>query len=227
MRRIRIASGQLRDVHWSPGQHVRLTVTPPTRWLRDPRDARRSYSVWHLDREHGNLDLCVLDHGEGPGAQWAKTAYVGRPVTMSRPEGRLTLREAPYHLFAGDETAAVAFGAMLRALPADAAVHGVLETDAPDGEVPLPRPHRLPWIHRGDDDADAETENARPAAAERTPLVEAVRALRLPRRPGIAYLAGHASDCQAVQRHLLHERGWSRRDIVVKPFWAPGKRGLE
>ncbi len=50
--------------------------------------------------------------------------------------------------------------------------------------------------------------------------------LTLPGSDGAAYVAGEARTCRAVRDHLVRERGWDRRSIKVKPFWAPGKRGL-
>jgi NADPH-dependent ferric siderophore reductase len=57
--------------------------------------------------------------------------------------------------------------------------------------------------------------------------VKAVRALDLPAEPGVAYVAGEARTIQAVRAHLVRDRGWSRRDVVTKPFWTPGKTGLD
>ncbi|MFJ2028225.1 SIP domain-containing protein [Streptosporangium sp. NPDC087985] len=51
--------------------------------------------------------------------------------------------------------------------------------------------------------------------------------LSLPGYPGVAYVAGQTQTCQAVRRHLIHERGWPRGTVLVKAFWAPGKRGLD
>ncbi|MBE1532110.1 siderophore-interacting protein [Actinomadura algeriensis] len=210
MRRIRISGPDLRELEWVPGTHVRLRVGDPLRPRTWPAGVLRTYSIWDHSPD-GHLDLCVLDHpSAGPGARWARRARIGDTAALMGPKGRLVLREnAPYHLFAGDETAAVAFGAMLRALPAPAAVHGVIVTDGPGDRLPLPRSDRLTWIHR-------------PAE-----LPDAVRSLDLPGVPGVAYLAGEARACQAVRRHLVDERGWSRRDIVVKPFWTPGRRGMD
>ena len=58
-------------------------------------------------------------------------------------------------------------------------------------------------------------------------LVEALRELALPDEPGVAYVAGEARVCQAVRRHLIKERAWPRTAVIVKPFWTPGKRGLD
>jgi NADPH-dependent ferric siderophore reductase len=77
--------------------------------------------------------------------------------------------------------------------------------------LPVARPAELSWLERGG-----------------TSLVEAVRALPLPDTPGFAYIAGEAQACAALRRHFVEERGGPARSaIAVKPFWTPGKRGLE
>src|ERR1700760_3827118 len=135
MRRIRIEGDDVTRLTWAPGQQVRVHMSDlldPHSWRR-PRDILRTYSIWRYD---GGLELCGLEHDTGgPGARWAREAEVGQPVTFSRPEGSFVLQDdAPYHVFAGEETAAVAFGAMLAALPAARGVAGV----APGGP-PGPR----------------------------------------------------------------------------------------
>jgi NADPH-dependent ferric siderophore reductase len=218
MRRIRIEGDEVSRLAWTPGQHVRVHVRDMRElrnWLR-PRDFLRTYSVWDFD---GGLELCVLDHGgapgdDSPGAQWARSVATGQTVTVNRPEGTLVLRDAPYHVFAGDETASVAFGAMLRALPADAAAHGVIEVDEEGDRLPLARDVR--WLYR----------HGAPAASSQS-LVDGLASLDLPDEPGVAYLAGEARTIQMLRRHLVTERGWPRQAIVTKPFWTPGKSGLE
>lgn len=51
--------------------------------------------------------------------------------------------------------------------------------------------------------------------------------LDLPGTPGTAYLAGEAGTVQMVREHLVRDRGWHRRDVVTKPFWAPGRTGMD
>jgi NADPH-dependent ferric siderophore reductase len=212
--RIRIEGEDVCNLACLPGQHVRVHVADmlePRSWLR-PRDMLRSYSVWQHD---DGIELCVRDHdGDGPGARWARQVRAGHRVTFSRPEGSFVPREGGYHVFAGEETAAVAFGAMLRALPPAAPVYGVIEADEPEDRLPLGR--ELTWQYR----------NGRPAAASHT-LLEAFTRLQLPSEPGTAYLAGEARTIQLLRRHLVAERGWPRQAIRTKPFWTPGKRGLD
>ena len=81
-------------------------------------------------------------------------------------------------------------------------------------EKPLARD--VPWLYR----------DGRPAAASAS-LLEAARRLELPREPGAAYLAGEARTVQQLRRHFVAERGWPRQSVRTKPFWAPGKRGLD
>ncbi|GCD97909.1 siderophore-interacting protein [Embleya hyalina] len=219
MRRVRIGGDAVRGLGRVPGQQVRVHVgdlLSPRMWIR-PGDLLRTYSVWWYDPAAGELDLCVMDHGEGPGARWGRDLTVGQEVRFGRPEGRFTLRpDAPYHVFAGEETAAVAIGAMLAALPADAAVYGAVETATPEDRLPLARGAELVLPLRG-----------AASAASSAVLLDAVRGLELPTEPGIAYVAGEAKTVQSIREHLVVDRGWPRRSVLTKPFWTPGKKGME
>lgn len=185
-----------------------------------PHDALRTYSIYQANPEIGTLDIVMLDHdgkpkADTPARHWARTVEIGSRASLTRPQGNLVPRpEATYHLFAGEETASVAFAAMLRSLPADADVHGVIEGAADTDHLPLPR--SLTHVERGD-----------AAAANSAVLATALRALPLPDRPGAAYLAGEARTVQTLRTILIDERGWGRRDIRTKPFWTPGRSGLE
>ncbi|QNP68042.1 siderophore-interacting protein [Streptomyces roseirectus] len=194
---------------WRPGSHVRVRVGELT--LRSPRDLLRTYTVWDYDGDA--LELRVLEHGEGPGTRWAREVEPGTPVMFKAPEGRFTPREgAPGHLFVGEETASVAFAAMARTL--DGPCRAVVETGDPADRLPIEAD--VTWLDRGT-----------ASAADPARLVEAVAAQEGLAPGTVAYLAGEARTCQAVKRHLLRERGWPRRDIVVKPFWTPGRRGMD
>jgi NADPH-dependent ferric siderophore reductase len=135
------------------------------------------------------------------------------------------VRPAAYHVFVGEETAAVAFGPMLRALGEGGAgigayCRGVLEVDSPADQLPLggaiSETSSLTWQYR----------DGAPAAASAT-LLAAVEALDLPAEPGSAYVAGEARTVQAVARHFVRDRGWPRRAVRTKPFWSPGKTGMD
>ena len=220
MLRITLTGPDVAALRPSPGQQLRINVKDLSTFgsaARNVRDGRRSYSVWRHDAARGELDLCVLEHDDpGPGARWARQLHVGDSVTFSGPEGGFVLRDsARAHVFVAEETGAVAVTAMLRDLPAAAVVRGVLECADPEDELPQDGAHRLPWVHRGE------------AGAASSPLlIESVRTLDVP-AGAVAYVAGEARTCQAVRRVLTTDHGLGRRDVLVKPFWTPGKRGLE
>ncbi|MEU9024316.1 siderophore-interacting protein [Actinomadura sp. NPDC048394] len=216
-----IGIGGVPGLDWTPGQHVRVhmaDITSARTWVSGKvRDALRTYSVWDYDAASGVLELCVMDHeGAGPGARWARSVRPGDEVVFNKPEGSFVLRPAPYHLFAGEETASVTFGAMLRAAGPDEPVYGAVEVAEPEDGLPLPRREELVWCRRGD-----------ASAASSEVLVDAVRRLDLPDEPGFAYVAGEARTVQAVRAHLVRERGWPRRSVQVKPYWTPGRRGMD
>ncbi|MFI6334182.1 siderophore-interacting protein [Streptomyces sp. NPDC050535] len=202
LRRLRIEGEALSGLTVRPGQQVKVLVGDGL--------TLRTYSIWRYDPE-GAVELCVLDHpGGGPGARWGSSATVGDRVRMRKPEGTFTLRpDAAHHVFVGEETASVTFGAMLGALPDGARISGCIETETAADRLPLPYSDRLNWIIRSG-----------------TSLPDAVRRLA-PESGGIAYVAGEARTVQHVRQVLVREAGWDRRAVLTKPFWAPGKRGLE
>lgn len=222
MRRIRFSGPRLRGLGWTPGQHVRLQVAG----LLDsvlrlhPHDALRSYSIYDADPDAGTLDIVMLDHNYDPetvtpARRWATAVSIGDHVDITRPQGNFVIRpDAAYQLFAGEETASVAFAAMLRTLQPDTDVYGVIEAGTAADHLPLARP--LTHVERGE------------ASAANSPvLAEALRALELPDHPGFAYLAGEARTIQTLRKILINERGWDRRRIRTKPFWTPGRTGME
>jgi NADPH-dependent ferric siderophore reductase len=197
---IRLRAEALRTAGWQPGQQVRVDVGPANAIA----PLLRTYSVW--DRRDDAIELQGLLHGDGPGARWLAAAAPGVEVLLSKPKGDFVIRPAPWHLFAGEETASVAFGAMLRSLPPGSPTRTVVEC-AEDADR-LPLPGDVDWAGRGG-------------------LLAAVEALTLPDGPGLAYVAGEARDVQAVRQHLVRDRGWPRRSVLTKPFWTPGRKGME
>ena len=222
LRRVRLEGRRLQGLKWTPGQHIRLQVAGllESALRLHAHDALRTYSIHDADPDAGTLDIVMMDH-EGdpnvvtPARLWARTATIGDPVSFTRPQGNLVVKpEAAYHLFAGEETASVAFAAMLRSLPSTAEVHGVIEGGIVSDHLPLARP--ITHVERGD-----------ASAANSAVLAEALRALPLPDHPGVAYLAGEARTIQSLRKILVTERGWDRRNIRTKPFWTPGRSGME
>ncbi|MDJ1133887.1 siderophore-interacting protein [Streptomyces iconiensis] len=220
MRRIRLVADGPVPFAYAPGQHVRVQINDPlsVSGILRPGETLRTYTIWEFDPEERAIELRAhLYDGEGIGLRWAREAAPGDAVTVWWPQGSFFLREATHHVFIGEETASAAFGPMLRELGDAAQVSGVIESESPEHDLPLPGPsHHLRRAHR----------HGAPAASSRT-LLAAVADLALPEEDDrAAYVAGEARTCQQVRDHLVNERGWPRTSITVKPFWAPSKRGL-
>ncbi|WP_245642175.1 siderophore-interacting protein [Nonomuraea candida] len=219
MRRIRLATDAPIAFPYRPGQHIRVQLNDPLslHGIMRPADTLRTYTIWDLAPDRRALELRAhLYDGDGIGLRWAREAAPGDAVTFWWPQGDFfTSDDAPFHLFAGDETAAAAFGPMLRALGRDARVLGVLESESAEHDLPMPGPHELRRAHR----------HGAPAASSKT-LLSAVAGLELPGNGGAAYVAGEARTCRLIRDFLVRERNWPRKSIKVKPFWTPGKRGL-
>ena len=221
MRRIRFSGPRLQGLTWTPGQHVRLQVASLRESvLRLHPLAVRTYSIYNADPDLGTLDIVMLDHYGDPKAatparRWAAATSIGNHAHITRPQGKLVIRhDAPYHVFAGEETASVAFAAMLRSMDPTAEVYGVIEAATDTDHLSLARP--LTQVERGD-----------APAANSAVLADALRNLPLPDYPGSAYLAGEARTIHTVRKILITERGWDRRHIRTQPFWTPGRTGME
>ena len=219
MSRIRLAGPALAGLAWTPGQQVRVLVSDLFSFetVRHAfRDALRTYSVWDHDAVAATLDLCVLEHGEGPAPAGRKALRSGTKWPSVRPrETSCCTAGLPRLPRRGD-----GFGGLRRDAadgPGERRVFGAIEVDAEATGLSLPRGDELSWHYR----------EGRPAENS-AGLLAAARALELPQTPGFLYLAGEAKTCAAIRRHFIDDRGWpAKTSMTVKPFWTPGKRGLE
>lgn len=218
MKRIRVFCETLDRLPCTPGQHVRVEINNPLSLygILRPGDTLRTYTIWEHLPEDREFELRAhLYNGDGIGLNWARNVKAGDLVKFWGPMGDFCTEPAPYHVFIGEETATVAFGPLIRALGPDASVFGVLESETPEDEVPVPGSHQLVRVHR----------NGASAVSSQT-LLAGVSSLQLPEHAGRAYVAGEARTCQLIRNHLVRERGWPRKSIKVKPFWTPNRRGL-
>lgn len=218
LRRISLTSSNMRQRDVAPGQYVRVQINDPLSvyGILRPGDTLRTYTISDYEAETGRIDIQIhLYEGEGIGLNWARQAKVGQSVIFWGPQGDFLLKPADYYLFVGEETATLGFAPMIAALGCEAKVCAVLESDSSESELYVPSTHPIVRVHR---------HGRSPIAS--TVLLDALAQLELPDGAGIAYIAGEARTCQQARKYLMHERGWSLSSILVKPFWAKGKRGL-
>ncbi|QWF77618.1 siderophore-interacting protein [Amycolatopsis sp. CA-230715] len=183
----------------------------------DERPVMRSYTIRRHDRARRMVDIDFVLHGDtvhiGPATRWARTARPGDTIAMFGPSSTFA-RPVPlmdavtgkdWLLLAGDETALPAIGSILEALPAGHRALAFVEV-ADAGEEQRLRSRgevTVRWLHRG----NGET------------LVEAVRDAEFPDGEVFAWLAAEAGVVRALRRHLVNERGVSKRDIEFTGHW--------
>ncbi|WP_376796327.1 siderophore-interacting protein [Thermogemmatispora sp.] len=209
LRHIRLQGEELADFTWLPGQDVMIWLAAP-----DGRRLYRRYTIRHCDNAARTLDLAVFLHGKaGPGERWAQSLQPGEVVDLVGPRGKITLAEAPWHLFVGDEAFLPATLAMLAALPAGRPAWALLEIASPEEAVPpVTRADlHLSWIYRGSKDA-----------GDPEPLVAASRALALPGSSGQVYVGAELQVARALSA-VLEERGFAREQLSVKAYWVRGR----
>lgn len=201
MRRVSVQADTMRGVQIRPAQDVELLLRE-----KDGRRVKRRYTIRHPRPDHGELDLDVVLHGDGPGARWGEDAQPGDLVEFQGPRGKLELRPAPCHVMCGDESALPAIAAIAEALPPDE--HAIAVIEIHDAAEQLPVAADTRWVHRGDHPPGTPDLLA-PAVAD--------VALTSPGETH-AYLMGETRSMVAL-RALLEERGVPHDAIFVKGYW--------
>lgn len=203
MRRVTVQADTMIGVPIRPAQDVELLLREPS-----GRRVKRRYTIRHARPAAGELDLDVLLHGSGPGAQWGATARPGDEVEFQGPRGKLEMRAAPWHLLIGDESALPAIATICEALPATEQALAVVEVRDAADELTMPAAAR--WVRRGD---------VAPGTAE---LLLAALAETALRPDAHAYLMGETRAMVAV-RAALESRGVAHEAIFVKGYWNIGR----
>ena len=203
MRRVTVQADSMREIELRPAQDVELHLR-----AEDGRRVKRRYTIRHARPESGELDLDVLLHGTGPGAQWGAAAAPGDEVSFQGPRGKLELRSARCHLLIGDESALPAIAAICEALPEAEPATALIEVQDASDELPVRAETR--WVHRG---------NTAPGGADL--LAEALADVDLIENTH-AYLLGETRAMVAL-RGLLEQRGIAHEAIFVKGYWNLGR----
>ncbi|MDZ3831883.1 MAG: siderophore-interacting protein [Sphingopyxis sp.] len=218
-RAIRLHCPDMPRLRYVAGQHVRIELRAPfsVYGLLRPIETMRTYTIWDWDEDNHSFELRVFLHEcDGIGLNWAHRVRSGDRLRFWGPQGDFRVnRAARSHIFVGDETAMAAFGPMMRDLPHDNLAMALIEVECADDRLSLPTTAATRWLYR---------EGQSPVASRA--LLNALTDTDLPDGATMAYVAGEAKTCQLIRDHLLARRGWDRSQILVKPFWAPGKRGL-
>jgi NADPH-dependent ferric siderophore reductase len=206
IRNVTIAADSLVGFTFEPGADVLIRFPG----ANENEDERR-YSVWRSSAAGGTLDVCIVQHGLGPGSRWAAECTAGDAVEIARSRALpIALDHSAHaHILLGDETSVAAAEALIRALPADAAVLACFEIDSLERRWPaseLVRPDTVDWVAR----------SGRPGSAL---LARFARQKLPPVTATTAYVTGEAWLCATLHAHLVRERGFRPGAVRAMPYW--------
>jgi NADPH-dependent ferric siderophore reductase len=202
--RITLTGDDLRGFECAPGQDLMLAVP-----VADGTTNRR-YTVRYADGDAARVELDVVVHDGGPGAQWATDAPLGSTITALGPRGKIVpAADVAWHLFVCDESGWPATAAMVEALEPGELAIVVAETAGPEEHQALESLAEVRLVR---------CDRGHLPPGDVGPLTDAVRALQLPRGAGHAYLSAEAAVVRGL-RELLTTRGLSHDDVSLKAYW--------
>jgi len=208
--RIQLAAAE--PLAYTPGQHLRIVIGHGQAVAM--RDMVRTYSVWRYDTANQVMDIVVCTFSGGAGARWVQHLQPGDTIYFRGPEGKFIAdTSGDFYILIGDPSSFAHLYELYRNLPGKP-IYGVLYAAHTDdhfadinGRFPLP----------------FTTLPENPGSA----LIQSVNdILQQCKGKGIVYVGGDGRVCVTMSRHF-RQLGWSSRQIKTKPFWMPGKKGLE
>ncbi len=212
---IRIQSNSIKKADFVPGYFVRLGVGLG---VSDSsiKDKVRSYSVWDINKESGTIDLAIATHSNGVGADWVKKCEIGNEVSFVWKKGNFLVdNNADYYLMIGDLSALSHLYIINRHLSKDKKVESILYNKK---------------LNEHFNDIDKNKPFHFYEMAE-NPFEEIVTKIKeiIPNMTGrkMVYISGDSRICVSLNQFFRKELNWDSKQIRIKPFWNPEKKGLE
>jgi ferric-chelate reductase (NADPH) len=206
---IEIEAESFRSAEFSPGQKIMIRVN---------KFLSRTYTPFFSNSAGGIVSILVFLHGSSPGTDWAKCAKAGDACQFLGPKDSLNLSNLQKpSLFFGDETS-IALAASLRETPGrNQGIALLLESSS-----------------------SSETQRVLES-------LQIENATVVQRTPGDAHLAQvEAHVCQTIQQtnptHLIFtgkatsirrlriaagKLGIKSSQFKIRPYWSPGKAGMD
>ncbi len=206
-RLLTLESPAFKDLHWIPGQKVQVAMGSAF--------VTRTFTPIEWDAKAGRTRIVGYAHGSGPGSAWVADSKPGDRCDVFGPRASIDVsRVGGPRVAFGDETSIGLAYALSQQSPGNhwecllevnSAIH------AREGLVKLGL-HRVELFERTGNDLHLQD------IERRIPNLDAVGATFI--------LTGKASSIQYLRRALKASEVPSSR-LVVKPYWAPGKTGLD
>lgn len=210
-----IKSDAIKTIDFVPGCFIRLGVGLGKE-LSLKKDMVRSYSIWDINKDKNTFSLAIATHSNGIGAQWVKNCEVGSTVYFKTKKGKFTVdNSADSYLFIGDLSALSHLYIINRYLPKNKQVESVIyskNTRNLYADIDDKKPFNFYSI---------ENNNSKEIIAKIENILPYLKGVKK------VYVAGDSRVCIALNNYLRKEHKWSTKQIKVKPFWNPDKKGLE
>lgn len=195
-------------------------------YLATPRARRpwvRAYTLRDVRPELGEADIDFVIHVDddghmGPAARFALGAEPGvRVGFLDQGIGFTPDHPHDWTLLVGDETALPAVAGICRSLPEDAVGVAIIEVPTADDrqEFPAPDGMEIRWVVRSES-ADA---GAKPGEL----ALQSLMATALPDGVVHAHTIGESALATGARRHLVQERGFSKRHVDFVGYWRHGR----
>lgn len=212
---IQISSESIKSVEFIPGHFLRLGVGIDNKDT-SIKDKVRSYSVWNIDKNNGTMDLAIATHSNGIGAKWVESCTIGMRVPFTWKTGKFIQdNSCDSYLMIGDLSALSHLYIINRHLPKEKQVESILYNESIeelyediDGTTPFSF-YQM---------ASNPVDNIKQKIAGILPSMQGTKMI---------YIAGDSRLCIALNNHLRNELNWNTKQLKIKPFWNPAKKGLE
>jgi NADPH-dependent ferric siderophore reductase len=213
--RIRIRAECVKNIDFLPGYFLRLGVGIGNKEALF-QEKIRSYSIWAIDKNNGTIDLAIATHSNGMGAKWVSNCLVNDTLTFALKKGNFLIdHTADHYLMIGDLSALSHLYVISRSLAANKKVESIIYSQK-------------------NTELYADIDGSKPLQFYEMPvnpyneIVDKLKIL-LPTMTGkkMVYIAGDSRICISLNQYFRKELQWQTKQIRLKPFWNPEKKGLE
>ena len=183
------------------------------------RSPGRDYTPRRFDTGRNELIIDFALHDAGPATDWAARAAPGHQLAVGGPRGSFVVPDDfDWYLFIGDETALPAIGRRLEELRSGTRAIVVAAVTGPEEQQTFESRASVEtvWVHR-----------PLSRAEDPAPLLDAVRALKLPQSgDGYCWAAGKSQTAKLIRQHLVAERGFDKAWVKAAGYWKRGAIGI-
>ena len=212
---LRIKDSCLEKINYKVGQHLHVLVQPEIKGSVIDITVNRNYSIWNHSIREGILDLAICNNSEGIGAKWIDNLKCKDFVYFTKPTGNFILSaKAQNHVFIGDNSALSHFYFMKRNLTSRETFLGLIYgLDRENYFSDLDHTFPFNFIDQGSNlipILEKKIESTTKGDFQETKV----------------YIGGNGDIGIELYRLLKEKYQLKKGNIIIKPFWRTGRKGL-